>query len=205
MAKRKKLTYQEIIEVIKNNPDITGAELGEIFKKDTSWGRRLKKFYFATVEEKEQLTQQHHIFKAFYNLYIEYLKTTPAPELIEEEEKEEESVRQENAQEEAKEIVGQAQQEEIPENIQELIEENKKLKQMVVSLAVELNHLRESNKGLMADNCEKGLNINRAINTENKLTAKLNKCSSDLKYYKVYYWIMLSAWILEIIIVWAKG
>jgi len=196
MAKRKKVLYQEIIEVFKNNPDISGTELAQIFKKDASWGRRLKQFYFASKEEKEQLKEQHHIFKTFYNLYQNYLENNPDSEIIEPEKEEEEQM-----------PVLQEQQEldQEEKELSELELKTKKLEQMVISLAVELTHLRESNKGLIEDNAAKGLNINRLINTKNELTAKLNQCSKDLKYYKVCYWIFLVGYVIEILILWLKG
>jgi len=186
----KKISYEEIVEVFSNQPDISGPALAKIFKKDSSWGTRLKQFYFASKKEKEQLKNKHPAFKAFYNLYIEYLKNNPSPEPVEEKiEIEEPLVREEENMYE----------EEISQNLQELIEENKKLEQMVISLTVEIKHLREYNKVLIEDNAAKGLNINRAIKSRNVAWENVKKCGKELKYYKLWYWIMLIGYGIEII------
>jgi len=196
MAKRKKVSYDEIIEVFKNNPDISGTELAQIFKKEASWGKRFKKFYFASKEEKEHLKDTHPAFKAFYNLYKEYLENNSDSEIIEPQKEEEQQMPllqegQELDQEE--------------EELSELELKYNNLEKVAVGLAIELKECKESQKGFIEDTAAKGLTINRLVNTKNELNAKLNQCFKDLKYYKFWYWIFLFSYLIEILILWLKG
>jgi len=82
------MTWEEIQELLEKNKDKPYKDLEKIFKKKKGWISRLKKFYEASEEEKEELAKSHSQFKAFYRLWKEYKAQLNSQEEIKEEEEE---------------------------------------------------------------------------------------------------------------------
>jgi len=162
------MTWEEIQELLEKNKDKTYKELEKIFKKKKGWISRLKKFYEASEEEKEELAKNHSQFKAFYKLWKEYKEKLNSQEEIKEEEEKEE------------------------EQNKEISEE------LIKSLGLKLKECEKIKKELIKENAETALDINRKQNLISELQLKIELLEKINRYLKnsIYFTTILTILLL---------